>query len=137
MMSLFRTNGMSMLHAFTSLSVADDDNSHDGDGDGDIDGMSVKTMVSAICILKIEMLAVVLQVNVKSYANTNQLAILPEERIRRLEWNRRYYSVLGVENRRLYELRLQLPEKLVDAEQEELRVVLDSFQLITVDPALS
>ena len=111
---------------------ADDDNSDDGDSD--IDGMSVKTRVSVIRIL---MLAVVLQVNVKSYANTNQLAILPEERIRRLEWNRRYYSVLGVENRRLYELRLQLPEKLVDAEKEELRVVLDSFQLITVDPDLS
>lgn len=113
---------------------ADDDNSDDGDGD--IDGVSVKTTVSAIYILKTVMLTVVPQVNVKSYANTNQLAISPEERIRRLEWNRRYYSVLGVENRRLYELRLQLPEKLVDAEQDELRVVLDSFQLITVDPDL-
>ncbi|CAH9110295.1 unnamed protein product, partial [Cuscuta europaea] len=51
------------------------------------------------------------EVNIKSYANNNELAVMPQDRVARLEWDRRYLSVLGVENNRLYELRIQTPEK--------------------------
>eukprot|EP00271_Cylindrocystis_brebissonii_P002838 TRINITY_DN13616_c0_g1_i1.p1 TRINITY_DN13616_c0_g1~~TRINITY_DN13616_c0_g1_i1.p1 ORF type:complete len:287 (+),score=66.29 TRINITY_DN13616_c0_g1_i1:290-1150(+) len=71
-----------------------------------------------------------IQVNVKSYATTNQLAIRPEERPVELEWSRRYLLVLGVENRRLYELRLQVPEQLLAEEQSQLRTVMDSFRIV-------
>ncbi|KAE9446664.1 hypothetical protein C3L33_21422, partial [Rhododendron williamsianum] len=50
------------------------------------------------------------EVNIKSYANNNELAVMPKDRVARLEWDRRYLSVLGVENKQLYELRLQTPE---------------------------
>jgi hypothetical protein len=36
---------------------------------------------------------------------------MPQDRVQKLEWDRRYLSVLGVENKRLYELRLQTPEQ--------------------------
>ncbi|CAA6663649.1 unnamed protein product [Spirodela intermedia] len=49
------------------------------------------------------------EINIKSYANNNELAVMPQDRIAKLEWDRRYLSVLGVENNRLYELRLQTP----------------------------
>ncbi|KAL0364869.1 UNVERIFIED_CONTAM: PsbP domain-containing protein 1, chloroplastic [Sesamum angustifolium] len=37
------------------------------------------------------------EVNIKSYANNNELAVMPQDRVARLEWDRRYLSVLGVE----------------------------------------
>lgn len=54
---------------------------------------------------------------------------MPQDRIARLEWNRRYLSVLGVENNRLYELRLQTPEKVFEEEEGDLRQVMDSFRV--------
>lgn len=69
------------------------------------------------------------QVNIKSYANNNELAVMPQERVVRLEWNRRYMSVLGVENNRLYELRLQTPENVFVEEENDLRQVMDSFRV--------
>ncbi|GAB2235502.1 hypothetical protein Droror1_Dr00025927 [Drosera rotundifolia] len=69
------------------------------------------------------------EVNMKSYANTNELAIMPEDRVPRLEWDRRYLSVLGVENNRLYELRLQTPERVFQEEESGLRRVMDSFRV--------
>ncbi|KAL9262960.1 PsbP domain-containing protein [Drosera capensis] len=74
------------------------------------------------------------EVNIKSYANTNELAIMPEDRVPRLEWDRRYLSVLGVENNRLYELRLQTPERVFQEEESDLRRVMDSFR---VDKSIS
>jgi len=68
-------------------------------------------------------------VNIKSYANNNELAVMPEERVVRLEWDRRYLSVLGVENNRLYELRLQAPESVFREEENKLRLVMDSFRV--------
>lgn len=50
----------------------------------------------------------------------------------RMEWNRRYLSVLGVENNRLYELRLQTPEKSFAEEENDLRQVMDSFRVNAV-----
>ncbi|MBA0752440.1 hypothetical protein Gogos_001277 [Gossypium gossypioides] len=70
-----------------------------------------------------------IEVNIKSYANTNELAVMPQDRVPRLEWNRRYLSVLGVENNRLYELRLQTPESVFVEEENDLRQVMDSFRV--------
>lgn len=71
-----------------------------------------------------------LQVNIKSYASNNELAVMPQDRVQRLEWNRRYLSVLGVENKRLYELRLQSPEDVFREEEKDLREVMDSFRVV-------
>ncbi|KAJ6850991.1 psbP domain-containing protein 1, chloroplastic [Iris pallida] len=71
-----------------------------------------------------------IEVNIKSYANNNELAVMPQDRIPRLEWDRRYLSVLGVGNNRLYELRLQTPENVFVEEERELRRVMDSFRVI-------
>ncbi|KAG2239156.1 hypothetical protein Bca52824_090016 [Brassica carinata] len=68
------------------------------------------------------------QVNIKSYANNNELAVMPQDRVARLEWDRRYLAVLGVENNRLYSLRLQTPEKVFLEEEKDLRRVMDSFR---------
>ncbi|KAL1312924.1 hypothetical protein HN51_039498 [Arachis hypogaea] len=69
------------------------------------------------------------EVNIKSYANNNELAVMPQERVVRMEWDRRYLSVLGVENNQLYELRLQVPENVFTEEQNDLRQVMDSFRV--------
>ncbi|XP_052193422.1 psbP domain-containing protein 1, chloroplastic isoform X2 [Diospyros lotus] len=69
------------------------------------------------------------EVNIKSYANNNELAVMPQDRVARLEWDRRYLSVLGVENKRLYELRLQTPENVFTEEENDLREVMDSFRV--------
>ncbi|CAN6467287.1 unnamed protein product [Victoria cruziana] len=69
------------------------------------------------------------EVNIKSYANNNELAVMPQDRVTRLEWDRRYLSVLGVENNRLYELRLQTPENVFASEENVLRQVMDSFRV--------
>ncbi|NP_001146583.1 uncharacterized protein LOC100280179 [Zea mays] len=70
------------------------------------------------------------EVNIKSYASNNELAVMPQDRVQSLEWDRRYLSVLGVENKRLYELRLQTPEQVFMQEEEDLRRVMDSFRVI-------
>ena len=54
---------------------------------------------------------------------------MPQDRVPRLEWNRRYLSVLGVENNRLYELRLQTPENVFAEEESDIRQVMDSFRV--------
>ncbi|KAF7850304.1 hypothetical protein BT93_L5634 [Corymbia citriodora subsp. variegata] len=72
------------------------------------------------------------EVNIKSYASNNELAVMPQDRVVRLEWDRRYLSVLGVDNNRLYELRLQTPENVFLEEENDLRQVMDSFRVNTV-----
>lgn len=54
---------------------------------------------------------------------------MPQDRVVRLEWNRRYLSVLGVENNQLYELRLQVPEDVFVEEENDLRKVMESFRV--------
>lgn len=54
---------------------------------------------------------------------------MPQDRVVRLEWDRRYLSVLGVENNQLYELRLQSPENVFLEEENDLRQVMDSFRV--------
>lgn len=79
------------------------------------------------------MFCVLEQVTASSYANNNQLAVMPGDRIAQLEWSRRYLSVLGVENNRLYQLRLQVPEKVADLEQQDLRRIMESFKVLTIE----
>lgn len=67
--------------------------------------------------------------NIKSFASNNELAVMPQDRVVSLEWDRRYLSVLGVENNRLYELRLQTPENVFAEEEGDLRAVIDSFRV--------
>ncbi|CAL1393195.1 unnamed protein product [Linum trigynum] len=69
------------------------------------------------------------EVNIKSYASNNELAVMPQDRVVRKEWDRRYLSVLGVENNRLYELRLQTPESVFMEEENDLRRVMASFRV--------
>ncbi|KAJ1417190.1 PsbP family [Sesbania bispinosa] len=73
------------------------------------------------------------EVNIKSYANNNELAVMPQDRVVRMEWDRRYLSVLGVENNQLYELRLQVPENVFSEEENDLRQVMDSFRVNKID----
>lgn len=73
-----------------------------------------------------------IEVNVKSYANNQQMAVMPQDRIVQLEWDRRYLSVLGVENSRLYELRLQAPEYVLAKEEGDLRKIMDSFRVFKI-----
>ncbi|TMX03230.1 hypothetical protein EJD97_017516 [Solanum chilense] len=68
------------------------------------------------------------EVNIKSYANNNELAVMPQDRVARLEWDRRYLSVLGVENNCLYELRIQTPEKVFVQEESDIRSIMNSFR---------
>lgn len=70
------------------------------------------------------------EVNIKSYASNNELAVMPQDRIQGLEWDRRYLSILGVGNNRLYELRLQTPENVFLEEEKELRQIMDSFRVL-------
>ncbi|XP_016473431.1 psbP domain-containing protein 1, chloroplastic [Nicotiana tabacum] len=73
------------------------------------------------------------EVNIKSYANNNELAVMPQDRVARLEWDRRYLSVLGVENNRLYELRIQTPETTFADEESDIRAVMDSFRVNKIE----
>ncbi|XP_071737028.1 psbP domain-containing protein 1, chloroplastic [Rutidosis leptorrhynchoides] len=70
-----------------------------------------------------------IEVNIKSFASNNELAVNPQDRVVRMEWNRRYLSVLGVENNQLYELRLQVPENVFVEEENDLRKVMESFRV--------
>uniref|UniRef100_A0A0F7GYQ7 PsbP-domain protein 1 n=1 Tax=Habenaria pantlingiana TaxID=1498489 RepID=A0A0F7GYQ7_9ASPA len=72
------------------------------------------------------------EVNIKSYANNNELAVMPQEREVRLEWDRRYLSVLCVGNNRLYELRVQTPESVFKDVENDLRQVMNSFRVINL-----
>jgi hypothetical protein len=56
------------------------------------------------------------QLEAKSYASRNQLAVSQKqiEAAMELEWDRRYITVLGVANKRLYEFRLQTASDTYD-----------------------
>lgn len=58
---------------------------------------------------------------------------MPQDRVARLEWDRRYLSVLGVENNRLYELRIQTPETTFADEESDIRAVMDSFRVNKIE----
>ncbi|GAQ82421.1 psbP family protein [Klebsormidium nitens] len=74
-----------------------------------------------------------IEMSVKSEANSNQLAVTPEERVPFVEWERRYITVQAVENKRLYELRVQIPADIYGRERALLQTVLDSFRTFPVE----
>lgn len=76
----------------------------------------------------------VAQIAAKSYASRNQLAVSGTDMAAavELEWDRRFVTVLGVANRRLYELRLQASAKEFEANRDALLYVATSFQCRTV-----
>ncbi len=41
--------------------------------------------------------------------------------------------MLGVENSRLYELRLQVPEGAMEREEKDLREIMDSFRVLKLE----
>lgn len=49
-----------------------------------------------------------------------------------LEWDRHYLTLLGVSNNRLYQMRAQVPERLLDSEFPQLRQILNSFQAFEI-----
>lgn len=55
----------------------------------------------------------------KSYASRNQLAVSQKQvdEALELEWDRRYLTVLGVANKRLYEFRLQTLSSSLDEDK--------------------
>jgi hypothetical protein len=59
------------------------------------------------------------QVRARSFASRNQLAVTQREvdDATELEWDRRFLTVLGVANRRLYELRLQSSNESFEQQQ--------------------
>ena len=74
--------------------------------------------------------ATLAQVRAASYASRNQLAVSQAEidAGMEVEWERRYLSVLGVANRRLYELRIQTSEATWTADPDRLAAIADSFR---------
>ena len=58
-----------------------------------------------------------MQLEAKSYASRNQLAVSQKQidAAMELEWERRYITVLGVANKRLYEFRLQTSKDAYEA----------------------
>ena len=64
----------------------------------------------------LELRVYVLQLEAKSYASRNQLAVSQKEidAASELEWDRHYFTVLGVANKRLYEFRLQTAKDTYD-----------------------
>ena len=63
------------------------------------------------------------QLRVRSFASRNQLAAYPIDRQKgqELEWERRYVTVLGAANKRLYQFRLQSTDKTF--EQNPVRLI--------------
>ena len=72
-----------------------------------------------------------MQVRIRSFASRNQLAAYPTERAmgQELEWERRYVTVLGAANKRLYQFRLQTLDKT--AEQSPVSLLLSAFPILS------
>ncbi|KAK9819630.1 hypothetical protein WJX72_000479 [[Myrmecia] bisecta] len=76
-----------------------------------------------------------IQTSAKSYASRNQLSVTQREVNEgvELEWDRRYITVLGVANKRLYEFRLQTSRQSFEQSQDVLLRVAQSFRCKEVD----
>eukprot|EP00899_Mesostigma_viride_P027236 jgi/Mesvir1/7698/Mv11659-RA.1 len=74
-----------------------------------------------------------IELNIKSYVNSNQMAVEPSERVPFLEWDRRIFTSEGAGNGRLYEMRVQVPEKRAEAARERVRAILESFCIFDVE----
>ncbi|BDA41374.1 PsbP domain-containing protein 1, chloroplastic [Coccomyxa sp. Obi] len=71
-----------------------------------------------------------IQVRVRSYASRNQLAAYPGDRqaSQELEWERRYLTVLGAANKRLYQFRLQTADSTFENAADKLLSIAQSFR---------
>ena len=71
-----------------------------------------------------------IQTRVKSYASRNQLAVTQVEVDAgiELEWDRRFSTVLGTANKRLYSFRLQTSDSIFERDPERLLTVATSFR---------
>lgn len=71
-----------------------------------------------------------IQTRVKSYASRNQLAVTQAEIDEgvELEWDRRYLTVLGVANHRLYSFRIQTANSTYQSDSDRLLTIADSFR---------
>eukprot|EP00667_Euglena_gracilis_P012974 EG_transcript_13343 len=67
-------------------------------------------------------------IRIRSYADANPLAATPQERPTYLEWDRHYLTTLTVANRRLYELRVEVPTQDLDAERDVLATIQQGFR---------
>lgn len=76
-----------------------------------------------------------LELEAKSYASRNQLAVSQKqiEAAMELEWDRRYITVLGVANKRLYEFRLQTASDTYDTAKDTLLFMAQSFRCYDVE----
>jgi hypothetical protein len=73
-------------------------------------------------------------VRIASYAAKNQYGLTPEDRPQVLEWDRTFYSRLGTENGRLYELRMQSPtDRYAESSEAYLLGMGKSFRPFEVD----
>lgn len=70
-----------------------------------------------------------IQVRVQSFASRNQLAVTQQEINEgiELEWDRKYLTVLGVANRRLYSFRLQTSTTVFEKDTPRLLRIAQSF----------
>ena len=73
-------------------------------------------------------------VRIRSFASANQYGLTQEERVQALEWDRTQLASFGVANRRLYELRVQVPSSKFAANEAQLQEILDSFELFSMEP---
>lgn len=75
-----------------------------------------------------------IQTRVRSYASRNQLAVTQAEVEdgMELEWDRRFLTVLGVANGRLYSLRLQAADKAFNADPARFQSIASSFRCYQV-----
>ena len=72
------------------------------------------------------------EINIKSYAVTDQYGVSPAERgPPLLEWDRRLLTTLGVANGRLYSLRLQVPEADVESVRQRYSDIQTSFRVFS------
>jgi len=73
-------------------------------------------------------------VRIRSFAASNQYGLTQQERPQTLEWDRTQLASFGVENKRLYELRIQVPSSKYTTDEGQLQEILDSFELFTMEP---
>lgn len=75
-----------------------------------------------------------IQTRARSYASRNQLAVTQDEisGAIELEWDRRYLTVLGVANGRLYQFRLQSPTATFEKDSQRLFDIAYSFRCKTL-----
>jgi len=76
-----------------------------------------------------------LELEAKSFASRNQLAVSQRqiEAAMELEWDRRYITVLGVANKRLYEFRLQTAQETYPSAKDTLLFMAQSFRCYDVE----